>query len=102
MFRLATVVGTHSLPYEELSNELVAGIFDLHWNEEAGTFFDYGKHISDGKVIDEAIMRCQKGEMIPTKESLRHNSCQDIPVYSPLCRACTEEVGFSEVIPCSR
>lgn len=59
---LSGVVGADSsLPYGELYDELVGGMFDLHWDGEEEAFFDHGVHTADGEVIDQVIMRCQNG-----------------------------------------
>lgn len=60
--RLSTAVGIQTLPYDELLNELMGGMFDLHWDKEIEAFFDHGNHVSDGEVVDEAVMRCQQGD----------------------------------------
>eukprot|EP00904_Undaria_pinnatifida_P001887 jgi/Undpi1/1169/HiC_scaffold_10.g04631.m1 len=62
MHSLSGVVGADSsLPYGELYDELVGGMFDLHWDGEEEAFFDHGVHTADGEVIDQVIMRCQNG-----------------------------------------
>lgn len=58
---LSAVVGADSLPYGELFDELVGGMFELHWDEEEEAFFDHGVHMADGELIDEVIMRCRNG-----------------------------------------
>lgn len=59
--RLSAVVGVTSLPYGDLFDELMGGMFELHWDTEMEAFFDHGTHVSDGELTDEVIMRCQKG-----------------------------------------
>lgn len=61
--RLAGVVGVESVPYGEIFDEIVRGMFNLHWDQETEAFFDYGEHVSDGELVNEATMRCQKGEI---------------------------------------
>lgn len=58
---LSAVVGADSLPYGELFDEVVGGMFELHWDGEEEAFFDYGVHMADGELVDEVIMRCQNG-----------------------------------------
>lgn len=59
--RLSAVVGTKSVPYGDIFEELVGGMFDFHWDEETEAFHDYGEHVSDGGIVNEVIVRCQKG-----------------------------------------
>lgn len=90
--RLATAVGVNGLPYGELYDELVGGMFELHWDKEHEAFFDHGKHMADGEVIKEAIMRCQQGAI---------NCCLSVFVAACGVRSCcrrrdlTAELFFS-------
>lgn len=36
-------------------------MFDLHWEQEEEAFFDRGLEVSDGHLVQEAIMRCKNG-----------------------------------------
>lgn len=62
VFRLASITGIESLPYRELSSELRGALWDLHWNNETKAFLDYGRHVSDGAIVEEVIVRCLRGE----------------------------------------
>lgn len=59
--RLSGVVGVRTLPYENLSDELVGGLVDFHWDEDAQAFLDYGKHVGDGAIVEEVLVRCRRG-----------------------------------------
>lgn len=50
------------VPYGEMYGEIVEGLFDLHWDDNDGAFFDYGRHVSDGGVVTEVVMRCRRGK----------------------------------------
>lgn len=60
--RLSAAIRVESLPYDEMYGEIVEGLFDLHWDENNGAFFDYGRHDSDGEVVKEVVMRCRRGK----------------------------------------
>lgn len=59
--RLAGVVGVESVPYGVIFDEIIGGMFNLHWDPETEAFFDYGEHVSDGELVNEAVVRCQQG-----------------------------------------
>lgn len=60
--RLSAAVGVESsVPYGGLLEELLGGMFDLHWEQEEEAFFDRGVHVPDGQLVDEVIMRCRNG-----------------------------------------
>ncbi|CAM9340838.1 unnamed protein product, partial [Hapterophycus canaliculatus] len=60
MQSLSSALGVEgSVPYGNLYDELLGGVFDFHWEEEEEAFFDRGLHVSDGELVDEVIMRCK-------------------------------------------
>lgn len=60
--RLSVAIGVEgSVPYGDLFEELLGGMFDLHWEQEEEAFFDRGLHVPDGRLVEEVIMRCRNG-----------------------------------------
>lgn len=39
-------------------------MFELHWEKEEEAFFDRGLEVSDGRLVQEGIMRCKNGAMV--------------------------------------
>lgn len=54
--------------------EMVGGMFDIHWDQDAEAFFDRGNHVSDGELTDEVLMRCRKGASTSISVCLRRFS----------------------------
>lgn len=53
-----------SVPYGELFEELLGGMFELHWEQEEEVFFDRGLHVPDGQLVEEVVMRCRNGAFV--------------------------------------
>ncbi|CAM9775634.1 unnamed protein product [Ectocarpus fasciculatus] len=63
MQRLSAALGVEgSVPYGDLFDELMEGLFEFHWEREEEAFFDRGLHVSDGRLVDEVIMRCRNAD----------------------------------------
>lgn len=64
--RLSVAIGAEggSVPYGDLFEELLGGMFDLHWEQEEEAFFDRGLHVPDGRLVEEVIMRCRNGASV--------------------------------------
>ncbi|CAM9649573.1 unnamed protein product [Ectocarpus sp. 13 AM-2016] len=63
MQRLSTAIGVEgSGLYGHLFNELIEGLFEFHWEPEEEAFFDRGLHVSDGRLVDEVVMRCKNAD----------------------------------------
>jgi len=44
--------------YEALAEELAGAVVQLHWNEEAQAFHDFGKHDNHGEFRKMVVVRC--------------------------------------------
>eukprot|EP00903_Cladosiphon_okamuranus_P008249 g7940.t1 len=63
MQRLSVAIGVEgSVPYGDLFDEVLGGIFDLHWEQEEEAFFDRGIHVPDGELVEEVVMRCRNAD----------------------------------------
>eukprot|EP00752_Nemacystus_decipiens_P007415 g6630.t3 len=63
MQRLSVAIGVEGgVPYGDLFEELLGGIFELHWEQEEEAFFDRGLHVPDGQLVEEVIMRCRNAD----------------------------------------
>lgn len=90
--RLSVAVGVEgSVAYGDLFEEVLSGIFDLHWEHEEEAFFDRGLHVPDGQLVEEVVMRCRNGastlplapKLRRTRLCCRNGQTRGQPVASP-------------------